>query len=47
MVNYSRLVMYSFGFQQAFQRGMGTNDEIFFTKVNILLSAFKERQMSC
>ena len=35
LVNYSRLVMYSFGFQQAFQRGMCPEDEIFLTKVPI------------
>ncbi|KIK36949.1 hypothetical protein CY34DRAFT_16042 [Suillus luteus UH-Slu-Lm8-n1] len=29
---YSRLVMYSFGFQRAFQRGMGTSDNVFLDK---------------
>ncbi|KAI6043555.1 fungal-specific transcription factor domain-containing protein [Pisolithus marmoratus] len=29
LVNYSRLVMYSFGFQHAFQRGMESNDQVF------------------
>ncbi|THH12044.1 hypothetical protein EW146_g7836 [Bondarzewia mesenterica] len=33
LVNYARLVMFSFGFQQAFQRGMGPDDEIFLTKL--------------
>lgn len=32
-VGYSRLVMYSFGFQQAFQRGIEPGDHVFFTKV--------------
>ena len=32
-VNYSRLVMLSFAFQQAFQRGLQESDEVFFTKV--------------
>jgi hypothetical protein len=32
LTNYSRLVMYSFGFQRAFQRGFEPGDEIFFTK---------------
>lgn len=30
--------MYSFGFQQAYQRGFEPGDEIFFTKVNWLCS---------
>ncbi|KAH9995295.1 fungal-specific transcription factor domain-containing protein [Russula vinacea] len=30
--NYARLVMFSFGFQKAFQRGFEDDDEIFFTK---------------
>jgi hypothetical protein len=34
LTNYSRLVMYSFGFQQAYHRGFEPGDEIFFTKVN-------------
>lgn len=33
LTNYSRLVMFSFGFQQAYQRGFAPGDEIFFTKV--------------
>ncbi|KAH7886528.1 fungal-specific transcription factor domain-containing protein [Phlebopus sp. FC_14] len=32
LVNYSRLVMYSFGFQHAFQRGMEASDHVFLTK---------------
>ncbi|KAF7328787.1 hypothetical protein MVEN_02507600 [Mycena venus] len=32
LVAYSRLVMFSFGFQQAYQRGLQTTDHIFFTK---------------
>ncbi|KAJ2932869.1 hypothetical protein H1R20_g4235, partial [Candolleomyces eurysporus] len=32
LVAYSRLVMFSFGFQQAYQRGLQQNDHIFFTK---------------
>jgi hypothetical protein len=32
-VGYSRLVMFSFGFQQAYQRGIEPEDEILFTKV--------------
>lgn len=31
-VSYSRLVMFSFGFQQAFQRGIERSDQVFFTK---------------
>jgi len=33
--NYARLVMFSFGFQKAFQRGRDfeADDEVFFTKV--------------
>jgi hypothetical protein len=31
--NYARLVMFSFGFQKAFQRGFEDDDEVFFTKV--------------
>jgi hypothetical protein len=30
--NYARLVMFSFGFQKAFQRGFEDDDEVFFTK---------------
>lgn len=33
LTNYSRLVMFSFGFQQAYHRGFQPGDEIFFTKV--------------
>ncbi|KAF8881560.1 hypothetical protein BD779DRAFT_1545499 [Infundibulicybe gibba] len=33
LVGYSRLVMFSFGFQQAFHRGIEPGDEIFFFKV--------------
>ncbi|KAJ8522831.1 hypothetical protein ONZ45_g676 [Pleurotus djamor] len=32
LVEYSRLVMYSFGFQQAFQRGIEPGDHLFFSK---------------
>ncbi|KAF9236150.1 fungal-specific transcription factor domain-containing protein [Melanogaster broomeanus] len=32
LVNYSRLVMYSFGFQHAFQRGIEPSDNVFLTK---------------
>ncbi|KAL4066300.1 fungal-specific transcription factor domain-containing protein [Scleroderma yunnanense] len=32
LVNYSRLVMYSFGFQHAFQRGMEASDHVFLKK---------------
>ncbi|KAL0566819.1 hypothetical protein V5O48_015183 [Marasmius crinis-equi] len=32
LVTYSRLVMFSFGFQQAFQRGLRSGDEIFLQK---------------
>ncbi|KAJ7027527.1 hypothetical protein C8F04DRAFT_965053 [Mycena alexandri] len=32
LVGYSRLVMFSFGFQQAYQRGLQAQDHIFFTK---------------
>ncbi|KAJ7348619.1 fungal-specific transcription factor domain-containing protein [Mycena albidolilacea] len=32
LVAYSRLVMFSFGFQQAYQRGLQSADHIFFTK---------------
>jgi hypothetical protein len=31
--HYARLVMFSFGFQKAFQRGFEDDDEVFFTKV--------------
>jgi len=37
LVGYSRLVMFSFGFQQAFQRGIGRSDQVFFTKVCVYL----------
>ncbi|KAI9511757.1 hypothetical protein F5148DRAFT_1315053 [Russula earlei] len=30
--NYARLVMFSFGFQHAFQRGLEADDEVFFTR---------------
>ncbi|KAI9508712.1 fungal-specific transcription factor domain-containing protein [Russula earlei] len=30
--NYARLVMFSFGFQNAFQRGLEADDEVFFTR---------------
>lgn len=33
LVGYSRLVMFSFGFQQAYRRGLQAQDHIFFTKV--------------
>ncbi|KAF5391201.1 hypothetical protein D9757_003162 [Collybiopsis confluens] len=32
LVGYSRLVMFSFGFQQAYQRGIQSGDDLFFTK---------------
>ena len=32
--NYARLVMLSFGFQKAFQRGFQADDEVFFTRVS-------------
>ncbi|KAJ8689224.1 hypothetical protein PTI98_013267 [Pleurotus ostreatus] len=32
LVEYSRLVMYSFGFQQAFERGIEPGDQLFFKK---------------
>ncbi|TFK71035.1 hypothetical protein BDN72DRAFT_493272 [Pluteus cervinus] len=32
LVEYSRLVMFSFGFQQAFQRGLQPGDHVFFNK---------------
>ncbi|TDL16780.1 hypothetical protein BD410DRAFT_807837 [Rickenella mellea] len=32
LVNYSRLVMFSFGFQQAFRRGIPQGDNVFFDK---------------
>ncbi|KAF9443388.1 hypothetical protein P691DRAFT_679620 [Macrolepiota fuliginosa MF-IS2] len=32
LVGYSRLVMFSFGFQHAFQRGIERSDQVFFTK---------------
>ena len=35
LTNYSRLVMFSFGFQQAYQRGFEHGDEIFFSKVSL------------
>ena len=37
LVNYSRLVMFSFGFQQAYHRGIKPgdhSDQVFFTKVS-------------
>jgi hypothetical protein len=34
LVGYSRLVMYSFGFQHAFQRGLEPGDHIFYSKVS-------------
>jgi hypothetical protein len=37
LVHYSRLVMFSFGFQQAYQRGFDQGDIIFFTTVCIFL----------
>jgi len=30
--NYARLVMFSFGFQKAFERGLEAKDKVFFTK---------------
>lgn len=33
LVAYSRLVMFSFGFQQAFRRGFRNNDPLFFNMV--------------
>ncbi|KAK0440558.1 hypothetical protein EV421DRAFT_779641 [Armillaria borealis] len=32
LVRYSRLVMFSFGFQQAFHRGIQAGDDLFFNK---------------
>ena len=32
-MEYSRLVMHSFGFQHAFQRGIEPGDHVFFKKV--------------
>ena len=31
--NYARLVMFSFGFQKAFERGLQADDEVYFTRV--------------
>ena len=36
--NYARLVMFSFGFQKAFQRGFQADDEVFFTRVGRFLT---------
>jgi hypothetical protein len=36
--NYARLVMFSFGFQKAFQRGFQADDEVFFTRVRIFFA---------
>jgi hypothetical protein len=36
LVGYSRLVMFSFGFQQAYQRGLKAGDDVFFSKVSHL-----------
>ncbi|KAI0755619.1 hypothetical protein C8Q74DRAFT_1210774 [Fomes fomentarius] len=36
LTNYSRLVMYSFGFQQAFKRGLQAEDEFFIEKASVL-----------
>ena len=38
LTGYSRLVMYSFGFQQAFKRGFQDGDQIFLEKVGTLSS---------
>ena len=38
LVGYSRLVMFSFGFQQAYQRGVEPEDHILFTKVRAIFS---------
>jgi len=35
--NYARLVMFSFGFQKAFERGFEADDEVFFTRVRVLV----------
>jgi hypothetical protein len=35
--NYARLVMFSFGFQKAFQQGFEPDDKVFFTRVSTLL----------
>ncbi len=40
LVEYSRLVMYSFGFQQAFERGIEPGDQLFFKKVGVYTSRF-------
>lgn len=34
LTSYARLVMYSFGFQQAYRRGMQTRDQLFLDKVS-------------
>jgi len=36
LVGYSRLVMFSFGFQQAYQRGFEAGDSLFLTSVSFL-----------
>ncbi|KAI9508705.1 hypothetical protein F5148DRAFT_1148845 [Russula earlei] len=35
--NYARLVIFSFGFQNVFQRGLEADDEVFFTRVTYVL----------
>ena len=36
LTSYSGLVMYSFGFQQAFKRGLRPEDQLFLEKVRAL-----------
>jgi hypothetical protein len=38
VVGYSRLVMYSFAFQQAFARGVTASDNVVFTKVSYFVA---------
>jgi len=44
--NYARLVMFSFGFQKAFERGLQADDEVFFTRslesAKIVVTVFVE-----
>ena len=36
---YSRLVVFSFGFQQAYQRGIQPGDDVYFNKVHVSKNA--------
>jgi hypothetical protein len=45
--NYARLVMFSFGFQKAFQRGFEPDDEVFFTKVSNLFGHAVSAKIDC